>query len=557
MEINWLDTILKFLGGLGFFFFGMKQLSDSLQSMSGNLIKKVLHSITTNRLLGVSVGVLITCLVQSSSVVTVMTVSFVNAGFMNLNQAIAVIFGANIGTTITGWIIAIKIGKYGIHMIGIGAIPMMFTKNVTLKRIGALFFALGLIFFGLETMSGAFKPLRTDPTFISYLTYFTADTFLSLIATVGMGCLLTIMVQSSSAMLGITIALASTGTITFQTAAALVLGENIGTTITAILAAVGTNTNARRAAYAHAIFNISAVCTIVILFRPYISLVDKLIAGNPDFLAPDGSKPNIATHIAAVHTVFNVSATLIFLPFLQYLAQFVCKLVPRPDHEEQNRLELVGNPSQLSPVIAIEQCYAELIRMGDITGRLIDYTEEYVIRDVRNTELKDKVYKYEDITDNIQKEILLFLIKVMEKKLSHQQTLQINAMISISDDMESIGDYCQNLVRYRKRLFDDNHALKEETKQELKEFFQLVKSAYATILEEVKNPESVDLQRFDRIIAHLKEKAEEIKVHHLNRVKTGDYSPLTNLTFTDMIVALRKINGHIAGINKAIDSFKD
>lgn len=557
MEINWFDTILKFLGGLGFFFFGMKQLSDSLQAMSGNLIKKVLASITTNRFLGVSVGVLITCLVQSSSVVTVMTVSFANAGFMNLNQAIAVIFGANIGTTITGWIIAIKIGKYGIHLIGIGAIPMMFFKNVKLKRLGTLFFALGLIFFGLQTMSGAFKPLRTDPTFISYLTYFSADTFLSLIATVFMGCLLTILVQSSSAMLGITIALASTGTITFQTAAALVLGENIGTTITAILASVGTNTNARRAAYAHAIFNVSAVCTIIILFRPYISLVDGLVAGNPDLLGADGSKPNIATHIAAVHTVFNVSATLLFLPFLQYLAKLVCHLVPQPPYEEQDKLMLVGNPSTLSPVIAIEQCYAELIRMGEITGKMITYTEEYVIKDVRNVELNEKVHKYEDITDNIQKEILLFLIKVMEKKLSTQQTLQINAMISISDDMESIGDYCQNLVRFRKRLFDDNHPLKEETEEELTIFFKLVREAYETILGEVKNPSTVDLARFDKIIAYLKEKAEEIKINHLNRVKSGDYSPLTNLTFTDMIVALRKINGHIAGINKAIDSFKE
>ena len=216
MEINWFDTIFKFLGGLGLFFYGMKIFSDSLQAMGGHLIRKVLNSLTANRVLGVFCGAFVTTLVQSSSVVTVMVVGMVNAGVMTLLQAVSIIFGANIGTTITGWIISFKLGKYGLHMIGIGSLGNMFIKSDKLKRLALMIMALGLIFYGLKTMSGAFKPLRTDPTFISYLTYFQATDLISILATVAMGCILTLIVQSSSAMLGITIALAVAGTISFN-----------------------------------------------------------------------------------------------------------------------------------------------------------------------------------------------------------------------------------------------------------------------------------------------------------------------------------------------------
>jgi phosphate:Na+ symporter len=553
--MNWFDTIFVFLGGLGFFFYGMKQFSNALQEMGSDLIKKILSSITANRILGVLAGVVLTCLVQSSSVVTVMTVGFVNAGMMSLYQAISVVFGANIGTTITGWIIAIKIGKYGIHMVGIGAIPMLFFRNETLKKVGAILFGLGLIFFGLETMSAAFKPLRTNPEFLSYITYFTAETTLSLLGTILMGCVLTMIVQSSSAMLGITMALASTGTISFQTAAALVLGENIGTTVTAVLASIGTNTNAKRTAAAHAFFNISGVIIMALIFVPYISMIENLIPGLADLTDADGSKPYIAAHIAASHSVFNVCATLLFLPFLKVLAGFVSRMIPTPPHEEMETLKLVGDPNTLSPVMAISQAYSELAHMGEITQRLIGYTRQYILEEA-NGELLNKVNHFEQITDNIQKEIVLFVSALMQRPLTPHQALKVNGIISVADDLESIGDYCQSMARFRKRLAENKHSLREATRTELREFLDKIEEAYQVVLSEIKAPNSANLERFDNYIYELKDFRSRLRQNHLERIKSGDYLPLSGLTFTDMVVSLHKISGHMAGINKAILSFR-
>jgi len=522
--------------------------------MSGGLIKKALGSLTSNRVLGVMVGVALTCLVQSSSVITVMTVGFVNAGMMTLVQAISVIFGSNIGTTITGWIIAIKIGKYGIHLVGLGALPMMFLKDERWKKLGSIVFALGLIFFGLQTMSGAFKPLRTDPDFLQSLTLFSADTTLSLVATIGMGCLLTMAIQSSSAMLGITIALASTGAISFQTAAALVLGENIGTTITALLAAIGTSTDARRTALAHGIFNLTGVGIMVVIFPYYVDFVDYLIPNLADFTDADGSKPYIAAHIAASHSLFNVCAALAFLPLLRTLAALVTWVIPAPDHREPGKLLMVGDPQTISPVLAISQAHVEIVKMSDVTQKLMRYTRGFIL-DEGNGELREKVYKYEEITDNMQKEILLFLCQVMQGPLSREQSLKTSALLSIADDLESIGDYCQNLTRFRKRLSDNQHGLMEETRKELETFLDLIQEAFGVIATELQTPSSVSVDRFDQFMRRLKEQANEIRDKHLQRIQEGAYQPLSGLTFADMVVAMRKISGHLAGINKAVDSF--
>ena len=263
--------IYTLLGGLGIFFFGMKQMSDALQQAAGDVITRVINSLTSNRILAVTVGVIVTMIVQSSSVTTVMVVGFVNAGLMQLTQAIGVILGSNIGTTITGWIISIKVGKYGLLFIGLGIFPSLFSKNNKIQNIGRVVFGVGMIFFGLQLMSGAFKPLRTNEEFLNMISYFSGNHYGSYLASILVGCLLTVIVQSSSAMLGITIALSVSGVISFSTAVALVLGENVGTTITALLASVGTSTNAKRAARAHALFNLFGVRNFVPTF-PVVSL---------------------------------------------------------------------------------------------------------------------------------------------------------------------------------------------------------------------------------------------------------------------------------------------
>ncbi len=552
MEIDWFDTIFKFLGGLGLFFYGMKIFSDTLQAMGGHLIRKVLNSLTANRVLGVFCGAFVTTLVQSSSVVTVMTVGMVNAGVMTLAQAVSIIFGANIGTTITGWIISFKLGKYGLHMIGLGSLGNMFIKSEKLKRLAILLMALGLIFYGLKTMSGAFKPLRTDPTFIGYLTYFQATDLISILATVAMGCILTLIVQSSSAMLGITIALAVAGTISFNTAAALVLGENIGTTITALLASVGTNANAKRAAAAHALFNLTGVLIMVMIFQWYVGFIDYLVPGDPNAMAPDGTKPAIAQHIAMVHTIFNVSASIIFLPFLGFLVNMVTNLIKDGQSTSQSpALTLPDNVDNISPVLALELAHRELIKMTDCARDGIEHTQKYVLSKTKDKKARKEVINIENHLDEMQRDMTLYLSKVMRIPLSINQSRRITSFMSISDDLESVTDYCADLVTHRKRLFDDDHELSETTEKELISIFEGVKEMFSLVESEIHNSETASIQRFDALITEFKKTADNIKDSHLERVSRGEYNPLSNLIFSDLVVSIRKIAGHIGGINKA------
>src|SRR5690606_705267 len=276
---------------------------DALQNAASDVIKNVINTITKHRVYSVIVGIVVTVIVQSSSISTVMVVGMVNAGLMNLTQAIGIIFGANIGTTITGWIISIKIGKYGLLLVGMGIFPMLFARASRFKSIGQVLFGVGLVFFGLDIMTDALKPLRSIPEFLNAISFFSGQNYGAYVASIFMGCILTILVQSSSAMLGITMAMATTGIIEFHTAAALVLGENVGTTITALLASVGGNVNSKRAARAHAIFNILGVLVVFGIFPWFVELVDAMVAGDPNLVAANGEKPNIALHIATGHTL--------------------------------------------------------------------------------------------------------------------------------------------------------------------------------------------------------------------------------------------------------------
>lgn len=544
--------IYTVLGGLGIFFFGMKQMSDSLQQAASDVITKVINSLTSNRILAVLVGVIVTMIVQSSSVTTVMVVGFVNAQLMSLTQAIGVILGSNIGTTITGWIISIKIGKYGLLLIGLGIFPTLFAKNQKIKNIGRILFGVGMVFFGLQIMSGAFKPLRTNPDFINLVGYFSEPNYISYIASVLMGCFLTVIVQSSSAMLGITIALASSGVIGFTTAAALVLGENIGTTITALLASVGTSTNAKRAARAHAFFNVFGVAIILIIFPFYVDFVEWLIPQAANELADDGSKPYIAQHIAASHTLFNVTATLVFIPFLGALAKFVTRITPDSQTKETPKLILVGESSDILPATAIVMADSEVKKMKDIVDRMYGVSREYL--DKEDVKKLAKVRDYERITDNIQKEVTLFLCKVMEKPMSAEQSLHSQTLIKVVDELESIADYLERIVSYKARFKNDPDS--GPSNAEYYEFMDEVWSFYQLCMEGLFNLKSFNVQETFKKSEELRIWADDIRDKHLDRVSKGDYAPLTALTYSDMVVALRKIRAHALNIAEALSMVK-
>ncbi|MGE0173593.1 MAG: Na/Pi cotransporter family protein [Oligoflexales bacterium] len=548
--MDWFTFSYTVLGGVGLFFFGMKMMSDGFQSISGSFIQKAINTLTTNRLLALLVGFLVTAIIQSSSITTVMVVGFVNAGLMSLTQAIGVIFGANIGTTITGWIIALNIGKYALLFLGVGLFPMMMARNDRMTSWGKVIFAFGLVFFGLETMAAAVKPLRADQAFLSLVSHFQADTYISLLGTIAVGCLMTVLVQSSAAVLGITIVMASTGNITFQTACGLVFGENIGTTVSAILASLTANVPAKRAAVAHALFNVIGVFSFSLFFWHYIGLIEDLIPNSADYTALDGTKPYIATHIAASHSGFNIINAFLFLPFVNQLAQFVSYLV-RDRGKQPKHLEFLGTQTQLSSALAIEQGHLEIVKFAAMVKNMLIWTKEYVLGETENVKIRQRVLKYETITDSIHREMMLFVSRIMHLGLNVKESFQVNALVKVSAELESLADYCQRIVHHGKKLRDDNVSLPQQTRDDLDELFDIILEFFSRVYEHLRTSDNTNLDELRSLRNTFHKKSNELRETNLKFVRDDKIPPLVTLTLVDIVIGLNRIISHSRAVEEA------
>lgn len=559
----WFTLAYTVLGGLAVFLFGMKILSESLQALASDFIRKLISWLTNNRLIAMSVGVVLTTIVQSSSVTTVMLVGFINAGLMNLTQAVGVILGANIGTTLTGWIIAVKVGKYGLLLAGVGFVPTFLAKTTKWKSIGRILIALGLIFLGLEFMSGGFKPLSATSDFRDTMAYFTADNFLSILACVVIGCLLTFVVQSSSAMLAITMSLAATGQIEYQTAAALVLGENIGTTVTMHLAAMGGTIDAKRASWAHIMFNVIGVSYMVLLFPWYTQFVTWLVESTPgsvSVLFSVGSEgaaghvdPLIMMKIAAGHSLFNVTNNLLFLPLLPLLVKFVTWMKPDKGKTSKKRLKLSGDLGKISPELALEEAEGELRLMSEVVEEILAKSAAYVRAKQDDTAVHARIEHLEQITDNIQMEITLFITEVLQLPMTAEQAKRGYALIRISDEMESVADYCQAVTRYRSRMFRENLKLSEPAITDLD---GLLKQAHEFALAAMKfvithneaHMSDDEVRVLIKMADAIGVQADRVRDSHLARMKDGSCEALAGLVYSDLIVALHRIKNHSVNI---------
>ena len=474
----YLDIAFNVLGGLGIFLFGMDSMSSGMQKLAGQRLKKILALLTTNRVVAILMGMLVTMLVQSSSVSTVMTIGFVNASLLTLKQALGVIFGANIGTTITGWILVLNIGKYGLPMVGAGAILYMFLKGEKAKTRALTFMGLGMIFLGLQLMSNGLKPVRSMPEFVRLFSLFSADTYFGVLKVAFIGALITAIVQSSSATLGITITLAVQGLIDYPTAVALVLGENVGTTITAFLATLNANANAKRAAYAHTIINTIGVIWVTAIFPYYL-----------DFLSNFGSpEANITMAIATAHTMFNVSNVIIFTPFIGVLADFLTKLV-KDDEKTSERITHIDELMLKTPSVVVGQTKTEVLNMGKNISEMFNTLKEIyqTNRSITEDEVK-KMRKIEDDLDIYQKEITTanFII-LNDKNITDNLKLDTKNNLEVCDEYETISDYLMRIINSLKRLQDNNIPLTEEEKNTLstmnrdtEELFRNINTAYAT-----------------------------------------------------------------------------
>ncbi len=550
-----LNMVFHAIGGLGIFLLGMRYLSDGIQSVASGPLRRLINAVTNNRFVALFVGVIFTCMVQSSSITTVMVVGLVNSGVMNLAQAIGVIMGANIGTTITGWILVIKIGKYGLPMLGIACPFFLFSKNERLKFIAMIIMGIGMVFFGLELMKSGFKPIRSIPEFIEWFSFFQADTYFGVLKAAAIGCFLTFLVQSSSATLAITMGLAATGVIDFETAAALVLGENIGTTITAFLASLGAKTNAKRAAYAHIIFNVLGVLWITALFPIYLSLVKAFLGLDPGAMVMDGgemSYPNIILGIATVHSGFNIANTIIFIPFVRKMEKLLMTIVPEKSVGEKPQLTKLDEVLFETPVVAIESVRTEIIGMSDIVDKMMIQLKEATGGDSVNKKLENKLFHREEVLDKVQNEISIFITGLLAEGLPHEITNEAKRQFYMADEYESISDYIVKILKLHLRLREANLTLPPEDMKdifelhdEVADYLGMVAGGYSEGGKEFlfkANPHS------DAVTHQIR----KIRTQHVSRLSIERKDPLISMIYSDMLNGYRRIKDHALNVAETL-----
>jgi len=559
-----LRIISQVVGGLGVFLLGMKHMSEGLQAVSGDRLRKMIGAITNNRVMGVVVGLLVTCLVQSSSVTTVMVVGLVNSGIMTLMQAIGVIFGANIGTTITGWILVLKIGKYGLPMLGIAAFFFLFSKNQRLRYIGMAVMGVGMVFFGLELMKNGFKPLRSQEGFSAWFHAFQATTYPGIIKCALVGCILTVIVQSSSATLGITIGLAATGVIEFRTAAALVMGENIGTTVTAWLASLGTTTTAKRAAYAHVFFNVLGTCWFVAMFPVAVKALAGLIAArtgyNPMEIGIDSMDEAtfgqvVTAGIALTHTTFNVTNVVVFLPFAGLLAKLVTRLVPEKKVKEVHHLVYLDVRMLDTPALGIVQSQKQLDFMAESVEGMMSQLRLCLLGESDGV-VEGKIFKREEILDNVQKEIFFFLSHMVAGQVPLEVSEKAHMQMRIADEYESLSDYTTNVLKTLKKIEQGKMPLENAAKERLLALHDRVAAYIARIDECMKNENADHLVWANTEGASISEMMKASRREHLARLQKEEVSPFFSLAYTDMLNFYRRMKDHALNIAEVISGEK-
>lgn len=552
--------LFNFVGGLGIFLMGMKFMSEGMQAIAGKGLRNLIGSITNNKLMACGVGTIVTCIVQSSSVTTVMVIGFVNGGFMTLAQAIGVIFGANIGTTITGWIIAFKIGKWGLPILGISAFIHLFSKNERLRYTAMALMGVGMIFFGLQTMSGGFKDPLVKEEITQIFSAMNGTGYMALFKCIFVGCIVTMIVQSSSATLGVTIVLAVNGVISYEIAAGLILGENVGTTITAFIASIGTTVNAKRAAYAHVIFNLTGVCLFLPWYFIYMDMITtavqnksllNLVSGFMNVTDPE--KINVFK-IALTHSGFNIINTILLFPFMGILAKFVTKMIPDKEEKETSHLTFHDVRMLNTPALAVEQSHQELIKMGKMTEGMMTNIGE-ILSDNKNMDAakKENIFKHENILDIIQKEIVEFISQVLTGNIPHEVVDIGRHQIRIADELESVSDYIQNLMKLRLRLDNNQLVIEENTLKELMDLHKHVAAYLRFVVKAACHDNAVEMDKAYKDSNYINQLMKDYRKKHLARVNEKGTTPLKSLIYTDMLAAYRKIKDHALNIAESVN----
>ena len=551
-------NIFSLVGSLALFLFGMKTMSEGLEKFAGDRLRSILAAMTKNRVMGVLTGILITALIQSSSATTVMVVSFVNAGLMTLAQSIGVIMGANIGTTVTAWIISavgfkVNIAAFAIPLLAIG-MPLIFSNKGNRKSIGEFVFGFSFLFMGLAFLQEAATAMNIGDMVASMLSHVPQDSFLTILLFVIVGALVTMIVQASAATMAITLMLFGMNIpgFGFEQAAALAMGQNIGTTITAFMASLTANTQARRAALAHMFFNVFGVVVFLIVFYPACDavswFVDSIMGGGNDLFK-----------LSAFHTAFNIINTLLLIGFVHQIEMLVCKVLPMKDQDEDYRLKFISGGLLSTAELSIMEAQKEIQNFAERCHRMFGFVSDLMqtADEAVFNKTFSRIEKYENITDSMEMEIAAYLNKVSEGRLSDASKSQIQKMLRQITELESIGDSVYNLGRTLNRHRMNCHdAFTPEQKQHMETMLGLVDGALVEMQKRIAVPVSRPTTSYN-IEHEINNYRTQLKNQNLHDVNSGLYSYQLGVFYIDFISECEKLGDYVMNVVQAGKGLSD
>ena len=538
MSINWQEILFHFLGGLGLFLYSIKTMGDGLQQAAGDRLRFYIDKYTSNPFLGVLVGIVVTALIQSSTGVTVITVGLVSASLLTLRQAIGIIMGANIGTTVTSFIIGFKLGEYALPLIFLGTMFLFFTKNRTANNIGRILFGVGGIFYALNLISAGMSPLKDLPQFKEYMVTLGQNPILGVVA----GAVITVLIQASSATIGILQGLYAGGFLDLKGSLPVLFGDNIGTTLTVIIAAAGANISAKRVAATHVTFNVLGTILCLILLGPFTAMIEY-------FQALLHLSPEMT--IAFSHGAFNVSNTIVQFPFIGALAYFVTKLIPGEDEVvKYEPLYLDEQLIQQSPSIALGNAKKELLHLGNYASKAFDLSYNYIIN--KDEKLAEKGHKTEEAINTIDEKLTRYLISLSSESLSQKESEILTNILDSSRDLERIGDHAEGLINLTDYLQRKNIQFSEAALEELTEIYHATTEFIKDALDSVENN---DIEKAQSLVERHKEinNMERIlRKTHIKRLNKGECSTQAGVNFIDIISHYTRVSDHAMNLAEKV-----
>jgi len=554
-----LNVLIQTIGGLALFILGMKMMTDGLRMSAGKRIKKILCTVSSNRIVGCLTGAGVTAMVQSSSATTVMMIGFVSAGLMTLQQAVGVILGANIGTTMTAQLIAFKLTKAALPAIAIGVSMKFFTQQKKYRYFGEVILGFGLLFFGMTVMKHGLTPIKNDPSFIEFFTKFDPSSAGGLILCVFIGAVLTTLVQSSSATIGLTMTLATQGLLTFPGAMALVLGQNIGTTITAELATIGSaNIDAHRAARANTMFNVIGVAFMLLIFPYFVGFIEFAtmhLGAGPVAEIVEGDMVNIDRYIANGHTLFNVINAIIFLFFLPVLIKVAILLSPKKDEPEDfYRLPDFGTKLDDTPIAALAKVRSEIVRMSKIAVSTFKDTIQQI--EDRDYKKLSKWKRIENHLDDMQKEITSYLTRIYQSDVNESEAREISSLMRMTNNIEKIGDSVENIAKLTEKIIEDNLQFAQFTGDGLKTISEKVIIFIDLVTLGIHQPIENFMKQAEEIGNMINVMIEEMRQDHISRLRSGECGLDQGLVFIDLLSIFEKIGDYCFNIAQAVAGIK-